>query len=190
MTAELHRCSWAVGSDTMSRYHDDEWGLPLHDEHKLFEFLVLEGAQAGLSWSTVLNKRPRYREVFDDFDPEKVARYDDRKIARLLEDAGIIRNRLKIHSAVRNARAFLQIQQDFDSFDAYVWQFVGGEPRTNRCRSMQQVPAATPQSDTMSKDLGKRGFNFVGKTICYAFMQATGMVNDHLLDCFRYTEVG
>ena len=175
------RCSWAR-SDLMIRYHDEEWGVPVHDDHRLFEFLILEGAQAGLSWETILNKRENYRAAFDGFDAEKIARYDARKLAQLMKNPGIVRNRLKIASAVRNAQAFLRVQKEFDSFDRYVWQFVEGCPRVN---SGQQVPACTTESDAMSKDLKKRGFNFVGSTICYAFMQAVGMVNDHAAKCFR-----
>jgi DNA-3-methyladenine glycosylase I len=182
------RCSWARG-DLMCAYHDQEWGVPLHDDRGLFEFLVLEGAQAGLSWSTILNKRPAYRRAFDKFDPRKVARYDDRKVAALLEDAGIVRNRLKIGAAIANAEAFLAVQKEFGSFDRYIWQFVDGSPLQNRWRAPENVPAKTTQSDAMSKDLAKRGFRFVGSTICYAFMQATGMVNDHLVACFRYKEL-
>jgi DNA-3-methyladenine glycosylase I len=173
----------------MCAYHDREWGVPLHDDRGLFEFLVLEGAQAGLSWSTILNKRPAYRKAFDKFDPRKVARYDERKVAALLEDAGIVRNRLKIGAAVANAEAFLALQKEFGSFDRYIWQFVSGSPLQNRWRAPENVPAKTPQSDAMSKDLAKRGFRFVGSTICYAFMQATGMVNDHLVACFRHQEL-
>jgi len=179
----MTRCSWARG-ELMSAYHDEEWGVPLHDDRALFEFLVLEGAQAGLSWSTILNKRPAYRKAFDRFDPRKVARYDDRKVAALLEDAGIVRNRLKIGASIANAEAFLAVQKEFGSFDRYIWQFVGGKPLQNRWRAPENVPAKTPHSDAMSKDLAKRGFRFVGSTICYAFMQATGMVNDHILSCF------
>jgi DNA-3-methyladenine glycosylase I len=175
------RCSWAR-SDLMIRYHDEEWGVPVHDDRRLFEFLILEGAQAGLSWETILNKRENYRAAFDGFDAEKIARYDARKLAQLMKNPGIVRNRLKIASAVRNAQAFLRVQKEFDSFDRYVWQFVEGCPRVN---SGQQVPARTTESDAMSKDLKKRGFNFVGSTICYAFMQAVGMVNDHAAKCFR-----
>jgi len=185
---DVSRCGWAR-SDLSIPYHDAEWGVPLHDDRGLFEFLVLEGAQAGLSWETILRKRDRYREVFDGFDPERVARYDTRKVERLLADPGIVRNRLKVASAVANARAFLDVREEFSSFDRYVWQFVGGAPRVNRRRSMRDVPAHTPESDAMSKDLKRRGFRFVGSTICYAFMQATGMVNDHTTTCFRYAEV-
>lgn len=173
----------------MVAYHDTEWGVPLHDDRALFEFLILEGAQAGLSWSTILRKRPNYRAAFDRFEPRKVARYDERKIAALLENPGIVRNRLKVASTVKNARAFLAVQQEFGSFDRYIWQFVGGKPVQNRWRHIGDVPARTAQSDAMSKDLAKRGFGFVGSTICYAFMQATGMVNDHAVACFRYREL-
>ena len=179
------RCAWASG-ELLLRYHDKEWGVPVHDDRTLFEFLILEGAQAGLSWNTILNKREHYRKAFDGFDPERVARYDRRKIERLLRDPGIVRNKLKVASAVGNAKAFLGVQKEFGSFDAYIWQFVGGKPRVNSPKSMKQVPASTPESDAMSKDLKKRGFNFVGSTICYSFMQAVGLVNDHVVDCFRY----
>jgi DNA-3-methyladenine glycosylase I len=170
-------------------YHDREWGVPLHDDRALFEFLILEGAQAGLSWSTILKKRPAYRTAFDRFNPRKVARYGDEKIAALLANAGIVRNHLKIRAAVRNAQALLTLQKEFGSFDTYIWQFVGGQPMQNRRRRMEDLPARTPQSDAMSKDLAKRGFTFVGSTICYAFMQATGMVNDHVVGCFRHKEL-
>jgi DNA-3-methyladenine glycosylase I len=179
------RCPWA-SNDLAIRYHDKEWGVPVHDDRTLFEFLILEGAQAGLSWNTILNKRENYRKAFDGFDPARVARYDQRKLDRLLRDPGIIRNKLKVASAAGNAKAFLQVQKEFGSFDAYIWQFVGGEPRVNSPKSMKQVPARTAESDAMSKALKKRGFNFVGSTICYAFMQAVGLVNDHVVDCFRY----
>ena len=183
--SHLIRCSWA--SNPLSiRYHDEKWGLPQHDDRVLFEFLLLEGAQAGLSWDTILQKRENYRAAFDKFNPERIARYDRRKIQGLLGNPGIVRNRLKIASAVRNAKAFLSVQKEFGSFDRYIWQFTGGQPRVNAWRSVQQVPASTAESDAMSKDLKKRGFNFVGSTICYAFMQAVGMVNDHRVDCFRY----
>jgi DNA-3-methyladenine glycosylase I len=171
-------------------YHDKEWGVPIHDDRALFEFLILEGAQAGLSWSTILNKRPAYRAAFNRFDPRKVARYDEAKIAALLENAGIVRNRLKVRAAVRNAQAFLALQKEFGSFDIYIWKFAGGSPMQNRRRGLQDVPARTAESDAMSKDLAKRGFTFVGSTICYAFMQATGMVNDHVMECFRHKELG
>ena len=182
------RCPWAKNALNIP-YHDKEWGVPLHDDRKLFELLILEGAQAGLSWDTVLQKRARYRELFDRFDPEKVARYDARKVRALLRDEGIIRNRLKIAATIGNARAFLQLQEEFGSFDAYIWQFVGGRPKQNAWKSHKQVPAQTAESDAMSKDLKKRGFRFVGSTICYAFMQAAGMVNDHFVACFRYAEL-
>jgi len=183
------RCPWANGEQYIA-YHDTEWGVPIHDDRALFEFLVLEGAQAGLSWSTILNKRDNYRRAFDGFDVRKVARYDERKTQALLGDAGIVRNRLKIASAVQNAQAFLAVEKEFGTFDAYIWQFAGGAPVQNAYRGMGDVPARTAQSDAMSKDLIKRGFRFVGSTICYAFMQATGMVNDHLVGCFRYKELG
>jgi len=184
----VKRCTWARG-DQMIAYHDEEWGVPLHDDRGLFEFLILEGAQAGLSWSTILNKRPAYRRAFSRFDPRKVARYDEDAIAALLANDGIVRNRLKIRSTVQNARAFLAVQKEFGSFDRYIWQFTGGKPIQNRLRNTGDVPARTDESDAMSKDLRTRGFNFVGSTICYAFMQATGMVNDHLVGCFRWREV-
>jgi DNA-3-methyladenine glycosylase I len=179
------RCEWATGELSI-RYHDEEWGVPVHDDRTLFEFLILEGAQAGLSWTTILNKREHYREVFDGFDPEIVARYDRRKLDRLLRDPGIVRNKLKVASAVANAKVFLLVQKEFGSFDRYIWQFVDGKPRLNSPKSLKQVKAQTPDSDAMSKDLKRRGFNFVGSTICYAFMQAVGMANDHVIDCFRY----
>ena len=170
-------------------YHDTEWGVPAHDDRHLFEMLVLEGAQAGLSWITILRKRERYREVFDRFDPEAVADYDGRKVAALLADAGIVRNRMKIDAAIGNARAFLDVRREFGTFDAYLWTFVGGAPRINRWRTMKEVPAKTAQSDALSKDLQKRGFRFAGSTICYAFMQAVGIVNDHLIRCYRHREI-
>ena len=173
----------------MIAYHDTEWGVPLHDDRALFEFLILEGAQAGLSWSTILKKRRAYRAAFDRFQPRKVARYDDEKIAALLQDTGIVRNRLKISSAVRNAQAFLAVQKEFGGFDRYIWTFVGGSPLQSHLRSTAGLRTHTAESDAMSKDLICRGFTFVGSTICYAFMQATGMVNDHLVDCFRYAEL-
>ena len=179
------RCDWAR-NELAIRYHDKEWGRPVHQDRVLFEFLLLEGAQAGLSWDTILQKRENYRAAFDGFDPKRIARYDSRKVRSLLANPGIVRNRLKIGSAVQNAKAFLAIQDEFGTFDAYVWQFVGGKPRVNKWKLLKQIPPRTEQSDTMSKDLGKRGFNFVGSTICYAFMQAVGMVNDHLVKCFRY----
>ena len=185
MLAEKNRCPWCLGSTIYRRYHDEEWGSPLHDERLLFEFLILEGAQAGLSWSTILNKRPGYRKAFAGFNPARVARFDKDDIDRLMQDAGIVRNRLKIESAISNARAFLAVQKDFGTFDAYIWQFVGGKPLVKRRRTMQDVPAQTAESDAMSKDLKRRGFRFVGSTICYAFMQATGMVDDHIASCYR-----
>ena len=180
------RCPWAGADPLYRRYHDDEWGVPLHDDRRLFEMLILEGAQAGLSWITVLRKRDAYRQAFDNFVPEVVARYDRRRQSGLLQNEAIIRNRLKIESAVSNARAFLQVQAAHGSFDAYIWKFVDGRPRQNRWNTMAAVPAETAESRAMSKDLKRRGFRFVGPTICYAFMQATGMVNDHLVGCFRY----
>src|SRR5438477_8341595 len=183
------RCAW-VGSDPlMLRYHDREWGVPVHDDRKHFELLILEGAQAGLSWSSVLRRREGYRRAFSDFDPEKVARYTDKRIAQLVLDPSIIRNRQKIESAVRNARNFLAVQQEFGSFDSYAWRFIDGRPLVNRRKGMAEIPANTPQSDAFSKDLKARGFSFVGSTVIYAHMQAIGMVNDHLVDCFRYREV-
>ena len=173
----------------MRAYHDEEWGVPLHDDRALFEFLILEGAQAGLSWQTVLNKRDNYRKAFDNFDPAKVARYTPKRVEKLLNNAGIIRNRLKVESSISNAKAFLAVKKEFGSFDTYVWQFVGGETKKNSFKSMSQIPATTAESDTFSKDLKKRGFRFVGSTICYAFMQAVGMVNDHTTNCFRYKQV-
>lgn len=187
-TNPVTRCAWASGELSI-RYHDEEWGLPVHDDRKLFEFLILEGAQAGLSWNTILNKRENYRRAFDGFDPQLVARYDRAKIRKLLADPGIVRNKLKIASTIENAKAFLGVQVEFGSFDGYIWQFVGGKPLVNKRKSLKQVPARTPESDGMSKDLKRRGFNFVGSTICYAFMQAVGMVNDHVVTCFRYTAV-
>ena len=184
------RCAWAPLKDPLYvSYHDQEWGVPIHDDTQIFEYLILEGFQAGLSWSTVLHKRENFRRAFDGFDAQKIARYDESKIAGLLADAGIIRNRLKVAAAVGNARAFLAVQAEFGSFDAYIWQFTQGRTRQNAWEKMEQVPARTLESDQMSKDLLQRGFKFVGSTICYAHMQATGMVNDHTTDCFRYTEV-
>jgi len=184
----MSRCAWAR-NELSIRYHDEEWGVPVHDDRALFEFLVLEGAQAGLSWDTILKKREHYRKVFDNFDAEKVARYGARKVEQLLADPGIIRNRLKIAAAVQNAKAFLAVQAEFGGFDPYIWQFTGGKPKQNAWRSAKEVPARAPESDAMSKDLRKRGFQFAGSTICYAFMQAVGMVNDHAVDCFRYAEL-
>ena len=187
----MQRCAWAatVRPDYQA-YHDTEWGVPVHDDRLLFEFLILEGAQAGLSWETILRKRAGYRAAFDGFDPRRVAAYDARKVRRLLADAAIVRNRLKIHAAVQNARAFLTMQEAHGSFDAYVWRFVGGRPRRNAWRALAEVPARTPESDALSRDLRGQGFSFVGSTICYAFMQAVGMVNDHTTDRFRHAEIG
>ena len=179
------RCWWATKEINIP-YHDEEWGVPLHDDRALFELLILEGAQAGLSWDTVLMKRSRYRQVFDAFDAQKIARYDKKKVRELLKDAGIIRNKMKIEATIANAKAFLKVCEQFGSFDAYIWKFVGGKPNVNAWKSRKRVPAKTAESDAMSKDLTTRGFRFVGSTICYAFMQATGMVNDHLVSCFRY----
>lgn len=187
---EITRCAWGNAPDAFyTEYHDNEWGVPEHDDRKLFEMLILEGAQAGLSWRTVLSKRANYRAAFDNFEPAKVAAYDEQKVAELLANASIVRNRLKIVAAIKNARAFLAVQKEFGSFDAYIWRFVGGVPKKNALRSMSEIPAHTAESDAMSKDLIKRGFAFVGSTICYAFMQAVGMVNDHTVDCFRYEEI-
>jgi len=183
------RCAWAESGALEAAYHDTEWGVPVHDDRRLFEFLVLEGAQAGLSWSTILRKRDAYREAFAAFDPARVARFDARRQRTLLADPGIVRNRLKIESAVRNARAFLKVQEEFGSFDTYVWGLVDGNPIQNSWKTPAQVPASTPVSDALSKDLKKRGFNFVGTTICYAFMQAVGIVNDHTVGCFRLREL-
>ena len=185
--ANVVRCRWA-GNPLNIPYHDEEWGVPVHDERKWFEFLILEGAQAGLRWDTVLRKRQRYLEVFDHFDPEKVARYNAKKVRSLLADPGIIRNRLKIAATIGNARAFLKVQQEFQTFDAYVWRFVDGQPKQNAWK--RKVPARTKDSDSLSKDLAQRGFRFVGSTICYALMQATGMVNDHAVSCYRYQQLG
>jgi DNA-3-methyladenine glycosylase I len=185
---KIIRCRWAT-SEVNIPYHDEEWGVPVHNDHTWFEFLTLEGAQAGLSWDTVLKKRTRYRQVFAGFDPEKVARYGAKKVKSLLSDPGIIRNRLKIAATIGNARAFLQIQKEFGSFDAYIWNFVGGQPKRNAWKIHKELPARTAESDSLSKDLQKRGFRFVGSTICYALMQATGLVNDHAVDCFRYRQL-
>lgn len=185
---KMARCHWAT-NEWNTPYHDEEWGVPQHDERKLFELLILEGAQAGLSWDTILKKRPRYREVFDGFDFEKVAKYDGKKVRELLKDAGIVRNKLKVAATIENANAFLKVRAEFGSFDAYIWQFTGGAVKANAWKTHKSVPARTAESDAMSKDLVKRGFRFVGSTICYAFMQATGMVNDHLVGCFRYLEL-
>ena len=185
----MKRCAWAGTDSLYAAYHDTEWGVPVHDDQRLFEFLILEGAQAGLSWITILRKRDNYRAAFDDFDAEKIARYSAKKIERLLQDPGIVRNRLKVAATVTNAQAFLKVQEKFGSFDRYLWQFVDGAPLQNFWKTHQQVPATTPQSDALSKDLKKRGFKFVGSTICYAFMQACGMANDHTVDCFRHREL-
>jgi len=182
----INRCPWAEANPLMTRYHDTEWGVPVHDDRRLFELLTLEGAQAGLSWNTILNKRENYRTAFADFAPERVARFGARNIVTLMNNAGIVRNRLKIESTIDNARAFIAIRQEFGSFDDYIWQFVDGKPHLNRWHSMRAVPASTSLSDKISKDLKKKGFRFVGSTICYAFMQATGLVNDHLTTCFRH----
>jgi DNA-3-methyladenine glycosylase I len=183
------RCLWATTEPAIA-YHDEEWGVPLHDDRQLFEFLILEGAQAGLSWITILKKRENYRKAFDGFRAEKIALYGARDVKRLLADAGIVRNRLKIAATITNAKAFLALREEMGSFDAYLWSFVGGKPKENRWRTMAQVPARTAESDAMSRDLLKRGFKFVGSTICYALMQATGMVNDHLVSCPRHAELG
>jgi DNA-3-methyladenine glycosylase I len=184
----MQRCAWAT-TELGIAYHDSQWGAPLHTDRALFEMLILEGAQAGLSWETILRKRENYRAAFDEFDAEKIASYGQRKLDRLLANPGIVRNRLKILAAVQNGKAFLRVREEQGSFDRYIWQFVDGVPRQNAWRTMKQVPACTPESDAMSKDLARRGFKFVGSTICYAFMQAVGMVNDHLVDCFRYEEL-
>jgi DNA-3-methyladenine glycosylase I len=186
----MKRCGWADKTDLYRAYHDREWGLPLHDDRALFELLCLEGAQAGLSWQTILNKRENYRHAFDGFDPRKIARYSEKKIGSLLGDAGIVRNRSKIEATIDNAKAYLVVREEFGGFDPYIWGFVDGRPIQNHWRSLKEVPAQTEEAEAMSKDLKKRGFRFVGPTICYAFMQATGMVNDHLVDCFRWKEVG
>lgn len=186
----VKRCEWAGMADPLYLdYHDKEWGVPIHDDRLLFEFLALEGAQAGLSWSTILKKRENYRQAFDHFDAEKMAAYDEKKIAELLSNPGIVRNELKIHATIQNAKAFLTVQKEFGSFDAYIWPFVGGKPKANAWRTLRDIPAETDESRAMSKDLLKRGFKFVGPTICYAFMQATGLVNDHTVTCFRYAEI-
>ena len=188
MSADVIRCPWPT-HDLYIKYHDEEWGVPVHDDRLWFEHILLDGAQAGLSWSTILNKRENYRAAFDNFRPERVGRYDARRIEKLLANPGIVRNRLKVESAVINARAFLKVQEEFGSFDGYIWRFVGGRPKQNRWRNMKEVPTRSAESDALSKDLIARGFRFVGTTICYAFMQAAGMVNDHLVSCFRHTQV-
>ena len=181
-----NRCEWCGDDPLYITYHDEEWGVPVHDDRKLFEMLILEGAQAGLSWITILRKRENYRAAFDQFDPLKVAAYDEAKVTELLANPGIVRNRLKVEAAIKNAQAFLQVQQEFGSFDAYIWQCVAGQPIQNSWTTLAEIPAQTPESETISKDLKKRGFKFVGPTICYAFMQSTGMVGDHVVDCFRF----
>lgn len=186
----LTRCAWTGNDPLYRQYHDEEWGVPVHDDHKLFEFLILEGAQAGLSWITILRKRPAYRQAYADFDPQQIARYDDAQIAELLANPGIVRNRLKIQASIRNAQAFLKVQEEFGSFDTYLWQFVEGSPIQNTWRALSEIPAKTPLAEALSKDLVQRGFKFVGPTIMYAHMQATGMVNDHTIDCFRYSALG
>jgi DNA-3-methyladenine glycosylase I len=186
---EKTRCEWPRKTEIETLYHDTEWGVPLHDDQKHFEFIVLDGAQAGLSWRTVLLKRERYREVFDQFDPEKVARYTQRRIEKLLQDPGIIRNRQKVESAVKNAKAFLKVQEEFGTFDAYIWRFNDGKTVQNRWKSMKEIPATSPLSDAVSKDMKQRGFGFVGSTITYAYLQAAGLVNDHVVSCFRHREV-
>lgn len=186
--SKVSRCSWAR-NDLAIAYHDREWGVPSHDDRVLFEFLILEGAQAGLSWDTILKKRENYRAAFDGFDPQRIVRYNQRRLDSLMRNEGIVRNRLKISSVVKNAKAFLEVQKEFGSFDRYVWKFVGGKPRINGLKSLSQLQSRTEESDAMSKDLKNRGFTFVGSTICYAFMQAVGMVNDHIVTCFRYSEV-
>ncbi|MFZ1807010.1 MAG: DNA-3-methyladenine glycosylase I [Cyclobacteriaceae bacterium] len=185
---EKTRCAWCLGFGQYIEYHDTEWGVPVHDDNVHFEFLILEGAQAGLSWATILKKREGYKKLFADFDPKKVARFSDAKLEKILLDPSIVRNRLKVFAAVNNAKRFLEVQKEFGSFDKYVWQFVGGKPIANKRKSMKEVPATTPESDALSKDLIKRGFKFVGSTVIYAHMQACGLVNDHLTDCFRYKE--
>jgi DNA-3-methyladenine glycosylase I len=185
----MRRCEWAYGGELEQSYHDNEWGVPIHDDRTLFEFLILEGAQAGLSWSIILKKREGYKKAFDNFDARKISKYTEADISRLLHDSGIIRNRLKISAAITNARAFLRLQKEAGSFDNYIWQFVNGKPIRNSWKKLKDTPSSTPESDAMSKDLKRKGFKFVGTTICYAFMQAVGMVNDHVVDCFRYKEL-
>jgi len=189
MNTMVDRCRWANYSAAMKEYHDREWGTPIHDDQLLFEFLILEGAQAGLSWSTILQKRENFRKAFDYFDAHKIAQYSDQKIEELMNNEGIIRNRLKINAVIANAKAFLDVQREFDSFDKYIWQFVNHKPIINKFKELSELPSKSGQSELMSKDLKKRGFKFVGPTICYAFMQAVGMVNDHVVDCFRYNEI-
>jgi len=184
-----NRCAWTANNPLMIEYHDTEWGVPVHDDRKLFEFLVLDAFQAGLSWSTILKKRENFRKAFDNFEPKRIAQYDAAKIGELLNDAGIIRNKAKVSATVKNARAFLEVQKEFGTFDAYIWRFAGGSPIINKWKTMAEIPAKTAAAEAMSNDLKKRGFSFVGPTICYAFMQAAGMVNDHVVDCFRYAEI-
>jgi DNA-3-methyladenine glycosylase I len=190
MPQTIRRCPWPLGNEQMIRYHDTEWGVPLHDDRKLFEFLVLDAFQAGLSWAIVLGKREGFRKAFANFDARKVAKYDAAKVTKLLADPGIVRNRLKVAAAVTNARAFLAVQKEFGSFDRYIWRFTGGGTKKNKWSALRQIPASSPESEAMSKDLKARGFRFVGSTICYAFMQAAGMVNDHLVGCYRHDAVG
>lgn len=190
MLEDVNRCAWPKDKEEELKYHDTEWGVPLHDDQKLFEFIILDGFQAGLSWAIILKKRSNFRKAFDNFDAVKIASYDDEKVEQLLQDTGIIRNKLKINSTIKNAKQFLEIQKEFGSFDKYIWQFTGGSTIKNKWQSMDEIPASSPESDAMSKDMKKRGFKFVGTTICYAFMQAAGMVNDHVVSCFRYDEVG
>jgi len=189
MVKMVNRCSWANYNDAMKEYHDKEWGTPVHDDQLLFEFLVLEGAQAGLSWNTILQKRENFRKAFDKFDYNKIVKYNKQKVEDLLNNKGIIRNRLKIEAVIANASAYIEVQKEFDTFDKYIWQFVNNKPRINKFKTLEELPAKTEQSEQMSKDLKKRGFKFIGPTICYAFMQAVGMVNDHVQDCFRYEEI-
>lgn len=183
------RCAWVGDLEIYQKYHDEEWGVPQHDDTMLFEMLILEGAQAGLNWLTILKKRAGYKKAFDNFDAKKISRYSEKKIEKILQDPGIVRNKLKVRSTVTNAKAFLQIQKEFGTFDKYIWSFVGGKPIKNKWKTIKEIPVSTPESDAMSKDLKKRGFKFVGTTICYAYMQAVGMVNDHTTDCFRYKQV-
>jgi len=185
----MKRCDWAIANPLEREYHDEEWGVPVHDDRLLFELLILEGAQAGLSWATILQKRAGYMAAFDNFNVKKIARYSDAKKEKLLQESGIVRNKLKISAAVTNAKCFLTVQKEYGSFDSYIWSFVGGSPIQNRWKTMADVPAITPEAEAMSKDLKRRGFKFVGPTTCYAYMQAAGMVNDHLISCFRYSEV-
>jgi DNA-3-methyladenine glycosylase I len=187
--SEIMRCKWSVSDPLYNKYHDKEWGVPVHNDRKLFEMIILDGAQAGLSWLTILKKRENYRKAFDNFDPKKVAKYDKRKVNQLLKNDGIIRNKLKVEAAVTNAKAFLKVQNEFGTFDKYIWKFVNGKAIVNSWKELKEIPAFTKESDAMSKDLKQRGFKFVGSTICYAFMQAAGLVNDHTIDCFRYKEL-